>query len=97
MFLTKGNPLLDARLALDILKKSKQYCDDYIILRREYFNKWQKTVFPTSITIDFFENIVHYLSCGSYIEPRIIGLEKPYISEYERNFNAWLKIMRGVK
>lgn len=98
MILTKSNPLLDARLALDILNKSKQYSDDYILLRREFFNKWQKPfVFSTSITIDFFENIIYYLSNNSYLEPKIIGLEKPFISEYEKNFNAWLKTARQIK
>lgn len=89
MVLTKSNPLLDAKLALKILNNSKQYSDDYIVLRREFFNKWQKPfVFPTSITVDFFENVVYFLSCGLYLTAK---------SDYEKNFNAWLNIARGIK
>ena len=85
------NPYTYAFQALNLLNKSQRYAEDYVRLRREFFNKFQRqTVFPTSITIDFFENIVYWIPRGDFVE---VGQK----SEYVANFNSWLKYARTIK
>ncbi len=87
----KTNPLIFARNALTLLKQSKDYASDFISLRREFFNLYQGGfIFPTSITMDFFENIVYWL-------PRNDFVDNASKSHYIGNFNAWLKMARTIK
>jgi len=91
MKISAGNPYTYSMLALKLLESSKDYATDYIWLRLEFFNKFQKkTVFPTSITMEFFENIVYWIPRGDFVDNK----EK---SEYVANFNSWLKYARTVK
>ena len=82
-FITSASsPLTYAQFALAALNNSDKYVDLYMELRRDFFHKWQNEIFPTSITTNFFENIVHWLTVEEL--PKADGL-------YEKNFRSWIE------
>lgn len=91
MKISAGNPYTYAFKALDLLRNAEDYAATYVELRLEFFNRFQqKQVFPTSITMEFFENIVYWVGRGDFVDNK----DK---SEYVANFNSWLKLARTIK
>jgi hypothetical protein len=83
VIITAENPLDYARKALTILKSSNSYADDWVKLRLEFFRRWQRGfIFSTSITINFFENIVFWLTSDTL---------PPAAELYDRNFKVWVE------
>jgi hypothetical protein len=76
------SPRIYAIQALKMLEGAGDYASLFIELRREFFHKFQNVVFPTSITVDFFENVKFWLE--SELPPK-------YNGHYEKNFCDWVK------
>ena len=81
------NPYDFAKRAVQQLKTSNTYGEDFVKLHVLFFNRYQNgLIFSTNITASYFENIIYWL-------PRIDFI--PVNGEYDRNFNDWLKHARS--
>lgn len=89
------NPSIFAKRAIDTLSNSTDWAADFVRLRMDFFREYQNGyIFSTRVTgADFFENVLDYLSSDRYLSPEL-GTK---LSEYDKNFNAWLKEARGIK
>lgn len=89
------HPSVFAKRAIDTLSNSKDWAADFVRLRIEFFHTYQNGyVFSTRVTgATFFEDILDYLIGSHYlsVEP---GTK---LSEYDKNFNIWLKEVRQIK
>ena len=89
------HPSIFAMRAIAALSISTDWAADFVRLRMEFFHEYQNGyIFSTRVTgADFFENVFDYLGSDCYLSPEL-GVK---LSEYDKNFNAWLKEARQIK
>ena len=84
--------------ACDTLRHSRNFAEDYVRLKTEFFHLFQwitnqqgKTeylVFSTRYGADFFEEIRNHIERDKGILP---DPESGILGEWDKNFNLWLK------
>ncbi|RTL01054.1 MAG: hypothetical protein EKK57_05685 [Proteobacteria bacterium] len=84
-----------------VLNSSKHFAEDFVRLKMEFFHKFQKGyVFSTRIgCADFFKTVIYYAG-PLHSSNQILELQPEpgqKLGEYDKNFNAWLKQVRGIK
>jgi len=66
----------------------------WVKLRMNFARKYTGDyLFSTRFGIDFFQEIESFLLGEKFLTPP----KGESLSEYDRNFNTWLKIARGIK
>ena len=69
---------------------AKRWVDFRMDFTRRYSNGY---IFSTRFGIDFFQEIESFLLGEKFLTPP----KGESLSEYDRNFNMWLKMTRGIK
>ena len=92
-------PSVYCKRAIDTLKDSTSFAEDYVRLKMEFFYEYQMNMVFPLLGVEFFEVVSYWLSRGDFmVAPKEFYNGKPIeLSEYEKNFNAWLKTARTIK
>ena len=66
----------------------------FVKLKMEFYHHYQRDfVFSTRFGANFFEEVFNWIQRGDFLAPESGG----QLGEYDKNFNAWLKIVRTEK
>lgn len=90
------NPLQFIRTAKLMLAEceSSLWASLWVDLRMNFARKYTNGyLFSTKFGIDFFQEVEFFLLGEKFLEPQ----KGESLSEYDKNFNKWLKVVRTIK